>query len=145
MKKKNTKKDFYKNVIITSECWVWTGALNKDGYGIFSYCGKTIRAHRLSYLFAKGAIKKGLFICHKCDVRNCVNPSHLYEGTAKDNNRDTVKRGNHVSWYKNRTHCKNGHEYTEQTVYFNKNENRRVCKICRRLTDKRRYENNRRR
>ena len=55
--------------------------------------GKTVSAHRFSYMIANGEIPVGMFICHKCDVKGCVNPEHLYAGTHEDNTRDIVDRG----------------------------------------------------
>ena len=76
-------------------CWLWTGQCSPVGYGQIKDHYKTRHAHRVSYELAYGLIPDGLFICHKCDVRCCVNPKHLYAGTAKDNRRDTIERGQH--------------------------------------------------
>ena len=77
------------------ECWEWTGAKNHDGYGVFSDDkGILKRAHRLSYelFFGKPPIDKPL-ILHKCNNRGCVNPYHLYAGTASDNMKDRLNSG----------------------------------------------------
>jgi hypothetical protein len=61
----------------------------RNGYG--RYGQKT--AHRMSYEIAHGSIPDGLMICHTCSNRRCVNPNHLYAGTAKDNARDMIEHG----------------------------------------------------
>lgn len=86
---------FWERVNITSNCWLWIGHLNKKrgGYGYFKSRGKIWRAHRLSYEIHYGSFDKSLDVCHKCDNPPCVNPNHLFLGTAKDNCQDTVRKG----------------------------------------------------
>jgi hypothetical protein len=80
-------------------CWIWEGAKNNKGYGIFSYKGKTILAHRMSWLLHNGEIPKEQNVLHKCDVRACVNPEHLFLGSLKDNMQDCSKKGRlHVNF-----------------------------------------------
>lgn len=74
-------------------CWLWTGCLDSFGRGVMTRSYKRVFAHRLSWELALGIPPKGLFLCHTCDIRNCVNPEHLYLGTARDNNLDRVRRG----------------------------------------------------
>ena len=75
------------------ECWLWSAALNEAGYGVFGVGKQTDKAHRISYRLTHGEIPKGMFICHHCDVRNCVNPKHLFAGTNRDNVKDMLKKG----------------------------------------------------
>jgi len=88
----------------TDTCHRWISAKTKDGYGVMWLNGKIIRAHRFSYIINKGNIPKGLLVCHTCDIRDCVNPDHLFLGTYKDNNNDRDK--------KNRTKTLKGGECT---------------------------------
>ncbi len=86
-------KRFWDKVNKTDSCWLWTRCVNESGYGVFCNSGKTILAHRYSYQICKGDIPEGLLICHTCDVRECVNPQHLYAGTHIQNMKDMVDRG----------------------------------------------------
>ncbi|MGN7818814.1 HNH endonuclease signature motif containing protein [Chitinophaga sp. 22536] len=75
-------------------CWKWKASTRgKTGYGAFKYKGKVIDAHRFSYILHKGYIPEGFLVCHICDNRLCVNPSHLILGTSMDNYNDGVSRG----------------------------------------------------
>jgi hypothetical protein len=76
------------------ECWPWTDSGDKDGYGLLWVGKANVRAHRFSWELANGKpVPEGLWVLHHCDNPPCVNPAHLYIGSAADNNRDRIVRG----------------------------------------------------
>lgn len=89
------KSRFLEKVEKTDSCWIWKGKTNKQRrYGRFMMDKKpNMTAHRASYILFKGPIPKGIFVCHTCDNPICVNPEHLFLGSAKDNIRDALSKG----------------------------------------------------
>ncbi len=85
---KDLEREFFKNVQKTNTCWLWTGITNRGGYGSFKGKG----AHRVILQLHGKEIPKGMVVCHKCDVRNCVRPEHLVIGTPWDNVKDMYRK-----------------------------------------------------
>lgn len=86
------QKRFWNKVDKSGDCWIWTSALSGKGYGDFMLNKRHHRAHRLSYELAHGPIQGGLFVLHRCDNKQCVNPEHLFLGTHRDNMDDLVQK-----------------------------------------------------
>ncbi len=80
-----------------SDCWLWIKRRNAGGTGYGIYRDGE-GAHRASYraFVLEGAIPNRMLVLHTCDVKRCVNPDHLYLGTAKDNMRDLALRGSNL-------------------------------------------------
>lgn len=177
--------------ITSNGCHEFIGKLNKNGYGRTSVAqggySKEIMAHRAAWEHANNMpVPEGLFVLHKCDNRKCVNPEHLYVGTAQDNSTDMVTRNRqrkpkndrefcaagHALTPENRfdrkgkygvkigcrecqregvrhyqaresgvpylghdyngdkTHCKRGHEFTDENTYINPTSGGRQCRSC---------------
>lgn len=78
-----------------TECWIWRGTLDRDGYGVFGAGGRQFKAHRFAYVAAGGTIADGEVVRHDCDVRACCYPRHLRAGTQGENHRDCEQKGRH--------------------------------------------------
>jgi hypothetical protein len=101
--KRTLEERFWSYVTIGTkdECWLWEGMKQNTGYGRIqtgSYRG-ILSVHRLSLEWKLGrSIKNGYYACHTCDVKLCVNPNHLWEGTAQQNTEDGVLKGRIKPW-----------------------------------------------
>ena len=122
-----------------SGCWIWQGTKNSQGYGQIKIrpgdqtVPRSRSVHRLVAAESYGAIPDGMMALHTCDVRACVNPAHLYLGTALDNARDCKERGRSVNTLTirnaSKTHCPQRHPYdAENTIVRKKGD--RLCRIC---------------
>ena len=95
----------YKNIILTKEiinkiknntkkekCWLYLGHKDKDGYPRMKINKKLCRISRIVYEMNYGSFDQSLMVCHKCDNPSCINPKHLFLGTAKDNKQDCIRK-----------------------------------------------------
>lgn len=107
-------------------CWLWTGSLNKYGYGQTSIDRKRgVQSHIVVYQILVGEIPTGMELDHLCRVRPCVNPDHLEVVTHKVN----IQRGDSGGPQLRRTHCPAGHPYDEVNTYHTP-KGKRACRQC---------------
>jgi len=114
-KKADTVTKFWKQVEKGHRCWLWIGHTNRDGYGRLAVYHRGMQlAHRISWEIHNGPIPDGLNVLHHCDIPACVNPSHLYLGTQKDNVRDMIVRGR-ANWENRKAGEENGNAKLTET------------------------------
>ena len=123
----------------TDGCWVWTGCLDRKGYGKFKVGPKdgsirrTVLPHRWLYEHINGEIKDKLPCDHLCRVPSCVNPEHIEPVTVAENTRRGMAGVLRII----PTHCQRGHALIEANVYTPPStKNKRVCRICKTFSEK---------
>jgi HNH endonuclease len=113
-------------------CWLWTGMLNSNGYGLVKHDGRRLMVHRVAYELRIGSIPDGLYLDHLCRDRACCNPSHLEPVTNGTN----VLRGvGYAARNARKTQCVNGHPLSGKNLLLSNGV--RVCRTCKRAASRR--------
>lgn len=102
---------FWQKVTVTNpdQCWLWKGSLTADGYGLMiveitKALRFNVRMHRFSYFLKHRCLPDEIQVLHKCDVRACVNPDHLFPGNNAINMADMVQKGRQPRGERNGRH-----------------------------------------
>jgi hypothetical protein len=121
-------------------CWEWNAGKNHQGYAKFREGGRgsrTVHGHCFAYEYFVGEVPDGLQLDHQCDNKSCVNPWHVKPVTGSEN----VFRAPHR--HRNKTHCANGHEYTEENTSWvgpsKFGRFQRHCRTCHRIRERNKY------
>lgn len=112
-----------------ANCWLWTGATDRHGYGHIKVKGRLLRAHRVSYETHVGPIPDDKQIDHLCRVRHCINPAHLEPVTGRVNTMRSPIAPAAINARK--TSCNSGHRLAGSNLYVSK-AGYRYCRECRR-------------
>lgn len=118
-------------------CWLWTLQVGANGYPRMSIGQKSyLPAHRIAYRAFRlngKPIPEGMFVCHKCDTPSCVNPDHLFLGTARDNTRDMIAKGRSRLFGSvvDESHCCRGHAWSAENTYWYRGS--RQCRTCNKI------------
>jgi hypothetical protein len=123
--------------MLSGECWLWTRALWRNGYGKVKVNGRVTYAHRFLYELCVGPIPKGLELDHLCRNHACVNPEHLEPVTPTVNNRRGLRGVLKAT-------CAQGHAWIEENIYVRPNDGVRKCHICQLECNRRAYQRRKR-
>lgn len=126
---------FWEKVEKSAGCWFYRGGKTAGGYGVYEFCGRKERAHRVAYEVVVGPIPDGLQLDHLCRVPACVNPSHLEPVTSREN---TMRGAGPTALASRRTRCRRGHPLSGTNLARSRREGWRECRRCLRIRARRR-------
>ncbi len=119
--------------LVVGDCWRWTGATSM-GYGYISADGRNQPVHRVLYEVLVGPVPADMVCDHLCRTRDCVNPDHIRIVSHAEN----IAAGSRQKVQRAQTHCKHGHEYTDENTYVRADRGTRQCKTCSAHSNRRR-------
>ncbi len=119
-------------------CWLWTRTTRNDkyamiyrtGHGMVALCRMILGLGKVP----AGKLKTAKVACHRCDTPACVNPAHLFVGSAASNMADKVRKGRHRSAFTwaGRSTCRRGHPLVAENI--TRIGRKRLCTTCRDAT-----------
>lgn len=124
---------FIDKVHFTDTCWLWEASISHRGYAMFWFKGRNWHAHRVSFMWFVGPLRRDWSIDHVkelCNNKHCVNPNHLEQVTFSEN---VYRRDNSQATV---THCKRGHLRATNMDVTNT-----YCLACKRIRSKQSYAN----
>lgn len=127
--KPNTLGLFWSRVQRGPGCWLWQARLDQDGYGVFHFLCKTRKAHRIAFTQFFGAPDEALCVCHRCDVRACCNPQHLFLGTNEENTQDRQNKGRQATGRRTRPETRARGEQAALSV-LTANQVEQIRELC---------------
>lgn len=95
---KDPKERLFERSIKDGDCIISTFHCGPDRYPLMKFRGKPKAVHRISWILQNGDIPKGMWVCHTCDNKKCINPDHLFLGTPQDNTNDMKKKKREDYW-----------------------------------------------
>jgi len=128
-----------------NDCWLWTGPLNKNGYGRVYLRGSWWLAHRMIHELLVGPVPPDRVTHHRCRNKRCSNPEHLKATTNSVNVAEEYAARGSDQPRRLKSCCRNGHKFTEDNILWRRDRGKptRICRICHEAASRRRNETRR--